>query len=46
MRKTGGAYVSVTGRVGKISSYERSVIMEDGLEIPFEDVLEIEGPIF
>jgi hypothetical protein len=46
LRKTGGAYVSVTGRVGKISAYERSVIMEDGLEIPFEDVLEIEGPIF
>lgn len=46
LRKTGGAYVSVTGRVGKISAYECSVIMEDGLEIPFEDVLEIEGPIF
>lgn len=37
-RKSGGAYVTVTGRVRNISVAERLLVMEDGTEIPMEDV--------
>ena len=37
-RKSGGAYVSVTGVVRHISVPERLLVMEDGTEIPMEDV--------
>ena len=37
-RKTGGAYVTVTGRVRHISVSEMLLVMEDGAEIPLEDV--------
>lgn len=37
-RKAGGAYVTVTGRVRNISVAERLLVMEDGTEIPMEDV--------
>ena len=37
-RKTGGAYVTVTGRVRHISVPERTLVMEDGTVIPIEDV--------
>lgn len=37
-RKSGGAYVSVTGVVRHISVSERLLVMEDGTEIPMEDV--------
>lgn len=37
-RKAGGAYVSVIGVVRNISVAERLLVMEDGTEIPMEDV--------
>ena len=37
-RKAGGAYVTVTGRVRHISVSEMLLVMEDGAEIPLEDV--------
>ena len=37
-RKSGGAYVTVTGRVRHISVPEKTLVMEDGTEIPMEDV--------
>ena len=37
-RKAGGAYVTVTGRVRHISVSEKVLVMEDGTEIPLEDV--------
>ena len=33
-RKSGGAYVTVTGRVRHISVAEKTLVMEDGTEIP------------
>lgn len=44
--KSGGAYVSATGKVRKIDGYEQTVIMTDGLVIPFAEILKIEGGIF
>jgi len=37
-RKAGGAYVTVTGRVRHISVPEKTLVMENGTEIPMEDV--------
>ena len=45
-KKTGGAYVTKAGIVTKIREYERDVIMEDGTQIPIDDIMEIEGDQF
>jgi hypothetical protein len=37
-RKSGGAYVTVTGRVRHISVPEKTLVMEDGTVISLEDV--------
>ncbi|MBO4492608.1 MAG: hypothetical protein J5944_14765 [Lentisphaeria bacterium] len=43
-RKAGGAYVSVTGRVRHVSLPERTLVMEDGTAIGFEDILSVSEP--
>lgn len=40
-RKSGGAYVTVTGRVRHISVPERTLVMEDGAVIALEDIATI-----
>lgn len=45
-KKAGGAYDTVEGYVRRIDEYKRTVIMMDGLEIPIEDMIEIDGEIF
>jgi len=45
-RKSGGAYVTVTGRVRHISVAEKTLVMEDGMEIPMDDVVSLTGGIF
>ena len=45
-RKAGGAYVTVTGRVRHISVEEKTLVMEDGAEIPMEDIVSMTGEIF
>lgn len=45
-RKQGGAYHTITGVVAKIREYERDVIMEDGTQIPIDDIMAIEGNQF
>lgn len=42
-RKTGGAYVRVTGRVKKIDPYEQAVLLTDKTVIPIDRIYEIEG---
>ncbi|MDO4286034.1 MAG: hypothetical protein Q4C60_11980, partial [Eubacteriales bacterium] len=42
-RKTGGAYVSVSGVLKKIDDYERSLVMADGTRIPMDRILEMDG---
>ena len=44
--KSGGAYLSVTGVVKKIREYEAEIILEDGIVISIESILEISGPLF
>lgn len=42
-KKMGGEYVTVEGRVRKVREYERRIVLEDGREIPMEEVMEIDG---
>ena len=45
-RKTGGAYVTITGAVRKIDDFEQMITMQDGTRIPMGDVLSLEGELF
>ena len=45
-RKEGGSYMEIRGVVKKISEFKRILIMEDGTEIPFDHISEIDGEIF
>jgi hypothetical protein len=45
-KKSGGAYVTVTGCVKKIDAYEHVVVMLDGTKIPIDDIFEINGSLF
>lgn len=45
-RKSGGAYVSVTGTVKKIDEYNKGIIMTDGTEIYFGYIYSITGELF
>ena len=42
LRKYGGEYVRVRGRLRRIDSVERSLLFADGLKIGIDDILEIE----
>lgn len=44
--KSGGAYLTAVGRVRKIDEYRKSIIMSDGLEIPFLSIYSISGAMF
>ena len=40
-RKAGGAYVTIKGVVRKIKEYEQLLVMDDGTEIPIEEITDI-----
>lgn len=41
--KSGGAYITVTGRVKKIDAYGRAVVMQDGRTIPMGEIVGLES---
>lgn len=45
-RKSGGAYVTVSGRVKKIDSYQRLIVLTDGTKISLDDILDMESELF
>lgn len=45
-RKSGGAYITKKGIVLKVREYEKDVVMNDGTEIPIDDIIEIDGSQF
>lgn len=45
-RKSGGAYITKKGIVLKVREYEKDVVMDDGTEIPIDDIMAIEGNQF
>lgn len=45
-KKSGGAYISLTGTVKRIDEYERCVIMTDGAKILIDCIFGIESDLF
>lgn len=45
-RKSGGTYLSVTGKLKHIDEYERMMILTDGKKIPLDDIMDIESNLF
>ena len=45
-RKAGGKYITATGAVKKVDDFEWQITMQDGVKIPMDDVLSIEGELF
>ena len=45
-KKSGGAYVTVNGRIKRIDGYSHNVFMEDKTQIPIDDIFEIDGAVF
>ena len=41
-RKSGGAYVTVTGIVKKVDDCQRLLLLTDGTKIPLDEILELE----
>lgn len=46
IKKQGGAYLTVSGIIKKINSYERVIMLEDGTSISVDDILDIRSDIF
>lgn len=44
--KEGGTYLTMSGAVKKIDSFERLIIMRSGEKIPMEHILSVEGALF
>ena len=42
-RKAGGKYVDVSGRVIKIDEYMQQIILDDNIEVPIREIIEIVG---
>lgn len=40
-KKDGGKYVSVTGKVAKIDEYRQKILLENKIEIPISEIIEI-----
>ena len=45
VRKDGGAYLTVSGKIKKLDKYTRSIFFDSGLKIPIEDIFEIGFPV-
>ena len=40
-RKTGGAYMEITGRIKKLQPHEKLIILDTGTRIPVEDIVKV-----
>ena len=45
-KKSGGAYVTRSGRVKKIDEYSRQIIFTDGKALPIDMIFSIQGELF
>lgn len=45
-KKSGGAYLTISGKVRKIEEYGHKVILEDGTALTIEHIVDIEGELF
>ena len=45
-KKSGGAYVSITGEVKKLDTYRGRIVLTDGTEIVLEHIIELQSRLF
>lgn len=45
-RKSGGKYVTCTGKIQKIDLYQKKILLMDGTQIPIEQLYEIDSDFF
>ncbi len=45
-KKSGGAYVRISGRVKKVDEYKHQIVFTDGTALPMENLYSIEGELF
>ena len=45
-RKSGGAYITVTGSVKKLDDFQRIMVLTDGTIIPVDEIVELESDLF
>lgn len=46
LRKEGGAYTTITGKLKKLDRVERTIVLTNGVSIPVENLLQVEGRIW
>mgnify|MGYP006922397114 CR=1 FL=1 len=46
LRKEGGAYVTVTGKLKKLNRIEKNIQLTDGTVIPVDALLQVDGAIW
>jgi hypothetical protein len=44
-RKAGGEYVITSGSIKRINRYERTLLMDNGVKIVIEDIIDIQGEL-
>lgn len=44
-RKSGGSYITATGRIKKADELQHTLTMEDGTQIPVNEIIDIDGSI-
>lgn len=44
--KEGGAYISVAGITKRVDKYNQVIILENGLKVPINEIIDISGEIF
>ena len=40
--KSGGVYITKIGAVKSVSEYQRIIVMDDGTDIPIEEIINVE----
>ena len=45
-RKSGGAYLKITGIVKKLDEYERVLVLISGQKIKLDDIMDVSGDVF
>lgn len=46
LKKSGGAYLSVTGHIRKVDEYSHTVSLEDGTAVLIDQIFELDSPLF
>lgn len=45
-KKSGGSYVTASGQIKKVDTFEQVIVLRSGTKIPLTDIFDIDGEIF